>query len=114
MFKLPRRNILKSNKIFQKVYRLGRSYANRYMVLYVFKGYAEPTKVGFAAGKRLGNAVVRNRVKRLLREVYRLNNNDLKSGITLILVGRKSLTDVKYQIAEKAFLDLAKRAQIFL
>ena len=70
---LPRRLMLKRSACFQRVYRAGRSYANRYLVLYVFhlhEGDPKPLygEVGFAAGKKLGCAVRRSRVKRLLRE----------------------------------------------
>ena len=113
MLKLPKRRILRQNKEFQTVYRYGRSYANRYLVLYVFAANGLGDKVGFAAGKKLGNAVVRNRVKRLLRESYRLNQHAVKDGVCLLLVGRKPVVDVKYAVVEKAFLSLGRKAGIF-
>ena len=112
MFNLPKRRILKKNKDFQKVYRYGRSYANRYLVLYVFTANGLEGRVGFAAGKKLGNAVMRNRVKRLLRESYRLNRPLLLPEYDLLLVGRKAAVDVKYAIVEKAFLNLGRKAGI--
>lgn len=113
MYKLPKQRILRKNKQFQGIYQHGKSYANRYMVLYVMPNANTETKVGFAAGKRLGNAVTRNRVKRLLRETYRLNQQQLKPGFDLLIVGRKPIIDVKYKVVCKAFGDLCTRAQIF-
>lgn len=113
MYKLPKQNILRKNKQFQSVYRYGKSYANRMMVIYVLSNKDTQRKVGFAAGKRLGNAVVRNRVKRLLRETYRLNQHKLKLGFDLLLVGRKPMVDVKYKVVSKAFGDLCTKANIF-
>ena len=72
MLTLPRRRIIKRRSDFQRVYRSGRSYANRYFVLYVFPAETVRGRVGFAAGKKLGCAVTRNRVKRLLRAASRL------------------------------------------
>lgn len=112
MYKLPKRRILRKNKEFQKVYRYGHSYANRYMVLYVFAAKEPVGKVGFAAGKKLGNAVTRNRVKRLLRESYRLNQDLLDQRYCLLLVGRKSAIDVKYCVVEKALRHLCRKAKI--
>ena len=112
MYKLPKQNILRKNKQFQSVYRYGKSYANRIMVIYVLSNKDTQRKVGFAAGKRLGNAVVRNRVKRLLRETYRLNQHKLKLGFDLLLVGRKPMVDVKYKVVSKAFGDLCTKARI--
>lgn len=111
-YKLSKQSILQKNKQFQRVYRMGRSYANRYMVIYVLIVNENRTKVGFAAGKRLGNAVVRNRVKRLLRETYRLHQHVLKQEVNLLLVGRKPMIDAKYDCVCKAFIDLCIKAHI--
>ena len=70
-------------------------------------------KVGFAAGKKLGCAAVRNRVKRLLRECYRLHQDDLRDGIAVLLVGRKAMADAKYGEIERAYLTLGKKMGIF-
>ena len=105
--------MLKRRNDFQRVYRQGKSLANRYFVLYVFESEALAGKVGFAAGKKLGCAVKRNRVKRLLRETYRLHSNELRPGIALLLVGRQAMLDVKCPVVEKSFLKLGQKAGIF-
>ena len=108
--------MLKRRNEFQRVYHAGRSYAGRYLVLYVFENRAKKGQrglVGFAAGKKLGCAVKRNRVKRLLRESYRLHSPELRPGIALLLVGRQAMLDVKCPVVEKAFLSLGKKAGIF-
>jgi len=113
MFELPRRRMLKRRNDFQRVYRKGKSMANRYFVLYVFESEELAGKVGFAAGKKLGCAVKRNRVKRLLREVYRLHQQELRPGVALLLVGRQAMLHVKSPVVEKSFLSLGKKAGIF-
>lgn len=113
MYKIPKQDILRKNKQFQGVYRYGRSYANKYMVIYVMPAHDIATKVGFAAGKRLGNAVTRNRVKRLLREAYRLNKHKMKSNLHILFVGRKPMVGVKYDVVDKALGELGAKAHIF-
>lgn len=113
MYKLPKGRILRRRNDFQKVHRFGKSYANRYLVLYVFTATGLEDKVGFAAGKKLGNAVTRNRVKRLMRECYRLNQFKIKENVCLLLVGRKAAVNVKLDVIEKAFLTLGRKAAIF-
>lgn len=113
MLTLPRKRIIKRRSDFQRVYRVGRSYANRYFVLYVFPAANIRGRVGFAAGKKLGCAVVRNRVKRLLRESYRLHQELLRDDVALLLVGRKAMVEAKCQAVEKAFLKVGKKAGIF-
>ena len=112
MLGLPRNRILKKKKDFQAVYSRGKSYANRFLVLYVFRSNGFQGKVGFAAGKKLGNAVKRNRIKRLLRESYRMHQSEIEEGVSLLLVGRKAALAVKCQELEKAFLALGRKAGI--
>ena len=100
MCKLPRRRILKSPRMFQTVYQKGRSWANHHLVLYVFPTMGPETKAGFAAGKKLGGAVVRNRLKRLLRESYRRQCWRVKEGVHLLLVARKSAIGIKQPAME--------------
>ena len=113
MSKLPKRKILKSPRMFQTVYQKGRSWANRRLVLYVFPATGLETKAGFAAGKKLGGAVIRNRLKRLLRESYRHQCWHVKKGVYLLLVTRKPAIGIKQSVMEEAFLDLGRKAGLF-
>jgi ribonuclease P protein component len=110
--KLPKKIKLKHNSNFQAVYKTGRSFANKMAVLYVVPAEAGNGCIGFAAGKRLGCAVVRNRVKRLLREAYRLNQHRIRAEYNLILVGRQRAVGADYSSVAKAFLDLCGKARI--
>ncbi len=112
MLRLPKRNILRNQRMFQEVYLHGRSWANRYLVLYVFPVIGPERKAGFAAGKRLGNAVTRNRLKRLMRESYRKHQSQLAGGFYFLLVARKPAVGVKEPQMERAFLELAGRASV--
>jgi len=105
--------MLKRREDFQRVYHLGRSYAGRYFVLYVLEDDSLGGKVGFAAGKKLGCAVVRNRVKRLLRESYRKNQEFLRPGLAILLVGRKAAVNAVESDVERNFVRTAQRAGIF-
>ncbi len=103
----------KTLKKFSQVYSHGKSFANRDMVIYILRDDTLNGKVGFAAGKKLGCAVVRNRVKRLLRETYRLNQANVKKNLAMIIIGRKSLVSAKLDVAVKSFVALCKRAGIW-
>ncbi|MDR1702925.1 MAG: ribonuclease P protein component [Sporomusaceae bacterium] len=111
-FKLGKNLKLCKNRSFQAVYKRGRSFSNRQAVLYVLPNKTKTSRIGFAAGKRLGCAVIRNRVKRILREAYRLNQEKLTKGADLVLVGRQSLIKADLQTATRAFLDLCRKAGI--
>jgi len=111
---LARKKMLKDKKAFQRVYEKGRSFVNRDIVLYMLPTKELSGLVGFAAGKKLGCAVDRNRVKRLLREAYRKHQDELKEGYAIILVGRKPIIDKKGQEVECTYLSLGRKAGIFI
>lgn len=112
IYKLSKQGILHKNKKIQVVYRLGKSYANRMVVLYVLPNNENIRRIGFAAGKKLGGAVIRNRIKRLLRESYRLNQSQLITGVDLVLVGRQAAIKADCMTVAKAFIHLCGKAKI--
>jgi ribonuclease P protein component len=74
---------------FDRVYRAGRSVANRYLVLYSFpREGGQPARVGLSVGRKVGGAVQRNQVKRLLREACALHSESLPAGHDVVLVAR--------------------------
>ena len=87
-FELTKREKLRKNRDFQNIYSNGISVANKLLVLHLLQVEKSENRVGFAAGRRLGTAVIRNRVKRLLRESYRHYKDALPKGYDCVLVGR--------------------------
>ena len=113
MYELPKKVIFRSKQEFNKVYSKGRSYLNYFLIIHVINSNKIEGKVGFAVGKKIGNAVVRNRIKRLLRESYRLYRHRIKSDVSMILIARKPLVNAKCNDAIKAFQDVCKKANIW-
>ncbi len=113
MFELNKSEILRDNKDFNDVYSKGRSYVSKNIIIHVLNDERYNGKVGFAAGKKLGGAVIRNRVKRLLRETYRLCKKNLRTDRALIIMGRKNLVNAKVDVAIKSFLELCKKAKLY-
>ncbi|MBQ7476934.1 MAG: ribonuclease P protein component [Selenomonadaceae bacterium] len=113
MFQLSKEEILRDNREFNEVYSKGKSYVNKNLVIHVLHDERYNGKVGFAAGKKLGSAVVRNRVKRLLRETYRLCKKNLRSDCALVILGRKNLVDAKVDAAIESFIEICKKAKLF-
>ena len=103
---------LKKNHQFQSVYKSGRSYANKYIVMYVRENGTAGNRIGISVSKKVGNSVVRHRVTRLLRESYRLQEAMFNSGLDIVIVARASAASVGYWDIEKALLHLGRLHRI--
>lgn len=101
-------NSIKKNRDFQKIYRTGNSYANKYLVMYVLKNDMEDSRIGISVSKKVGNSVVRHRVTRLIRESYRLNSGRFSSGLDIIVIARASAKGRSFREIESALLHLGK------
>lgn len=99
---------LKKNDDFRNVYKKGKSFANRYLVMYVLENHMGRNRLGISVSKKVGNSVVRHRVTRLVREGYRLHENIFNSGLDIVVVARKSAASVGFFEIESALLHLSK------
>ena len=109
---LPKENRLRNTKDFKRVYSRGRSYVHPLMVLYVYRAQGTDLRIGFSVSKKLGGAVVRNRIKRRLREVSRLLLSGADGGLDLIIVGRSQLPAAGYPQLKSALEELFERAKL--
>ena len=99
---------LKKNHQFQFVYKYGKSYANKYLVMYIKENGTERNRIGISVSKKVGNSVVRHRVTRLVRESYRLHEAVFNSGLDIVIVARQNAASVGYEEIESALLHLGK------
>ena len=103
---------LKKNHQFQFVFRNGKSYANKYLVMYVKENGLDKNRIGISVSKKVGNSVVRHRGTRLVRESYRLHESIFNSGLDIVIVARPSAATVGYNEVESALLHLGKLHKI--
>lgn len=113
-FKFKKIHRLKSSLRFQKVYKEGKSLVDSFAIFYVMPSKGKELKIGLAVGKKLGNAVVRNHTKRMMREVFRKKINDLKPGYDIVWVARKRIIKSDLKTYERVFNRLAKKAKLYL
>jgi len=103
---------VKKNSEFIKVYQNGKSYANKYLVMYVLKNRPEVNRFGITVSKKVGNSVVRHRVTRLIRESVRLNQEQFEKGFDIVIVARNTAKGKKFRDIESAVLHLGKLHRI--
>lgn len=115
---VQRENRLTRREDFNKVYRHGKSSANHQFVVYVMNQPSavegDSFRLGISVSKKIGNAVVRNRLRRMLKEIVRLNGDKIAPRTDLILIVRKPAAEMEYADMEKSVLHVLKRAGILV
>ena len=99
---------LKLNHVFRRLYKTS-GFAGPYLVLYARKNRSETNRIGITVSKKLGKAHIRNRVRRRLREVYRLNEAQFLPGWDIVVVARSRAVDAEFSRLTKSYLTLAKK-----
>lgn len=105
---------LNRNKDFNRLYSRGRSYVEQCVVVYVLKNRLKQVRIGITTSKKIGNAVKRNRARRLIRESCRKLLPNVRPGVDLVFVARKKTTLVKCDEVLKAILKALKEANIWM
>jgi ribonuclease P protein component len=111
---VKRRYRVRDNERFQEIRRQGKSYSNRLAVLCILENSLPYSRFGFSVSRRIGNAVVRNRVKRRMREAVRLRMHQYRSGWDCVLIARGPIRGATYVEIERACARLFHRASLAL
>ena len=90
------------------MYKNGKSYANKFLVMYVLENHTVENRLGISVSKKVGNSIVRHRITRLIRESYRLNKEKFQQGYDIVVIARATSKDRTYQEIESALLHLGK------
>ena len=104
---------LKLNHIFRRLYAT-KGVANGFLVLYARKNRTGGNRVGITVSKKLGKAHIRNRTRRRIREVYRLNEEKFQSGWDIVVVARTRAVDATFEKLTKSYLALAKKLNLLV
>lgn len=109
---MERRFRLTKSADFQRVRRLGRSYAHPFLVLVISPGDANNLRIGVVAGRNIGNAVIRNRVKRRLRAALSPFRERIALGWDMIFIARKPITEASFEKIQDVVKTLLQRASV--
>ncbi|MCI6152211.1 ribonuclease P protein component [Fusobacterium perfoetens] len=108
---------LVKNAEFQKVYNYGKKTYGIYSLVFFLKNNLEYNRCGFVASKKIGNAVCRNRIKRLFREYYRSSEDKIQKGYDVIFVGKKNagekFKELKFQEMKEDLDKVFSKAKLF-
>ena len=114
---MPDRSLKSSDKLkkkweFRRVYEDKKKYWNNIFTIYVSPNHMDKTRLGLTVSKKVGNSVKRNRVKRLIRESFRLSKEIILPGYDIIVVAKPAAYSLKCQQAQSVLLQLLRRARI--
>lgn len=103
---------MKENHLFRRLYNKGKTAADGRLALYVRRNGGKTNRLGFTVSTKLGHAVVRNRTRRRLREVYRLHEGEIRPGMDIVVVARMRAAQSDYHQLERSFLRLADKLEL--
>lgn len=113
VFAVHKEHRLARREDFNRVYRHGKSTANMQFVVYVLpRPQNEYFRLGVSVSKKLGNAVVRNRLRRIMKEIVRLNKDAITDKVDFVVIARKPAADMEYEEMRKSMLHVLKRASL--
>ena len=116
---------IKKNQDFKIIYKKGKSYANKYLVMYVCKRslaenelakhdkQSKTSRIGISVSKKVGNSVVRHRITRLIKESYRLQEARFQCGLDIVIIARVGAKNKSYREIESALIHLGKLHNIY-
>jgi len=102
-FKFYKENHLRKKKDFEKVYNEGKQINCKYFICFILKNDLNLPRLGLTVSKKIGKAVIRNRVKRLLREIFRLNKHLIKEPVDIIINAKKNIIEADFQKLSKSY-----------
>ena len=103
---------LKENSVFRRLYYRGASAGSRYLVVYCRRNGTNRSRLGLTVSAKLGCAVVRNRMRRRLREIYRAQESNLRSGFDIVIVARSAAIEAEFSALSRAFVSATQKLEL--
>jgi len=103
---------LKQNHVFRRLYAKGKNQVTPHLALYARKNGTQSSRLGITVSTKLGHAVVRNRVRRRFREIYRIHEGQFLPGYDIVAVARVRAVYARFDELERSFLKAARALEL--
>ncbi|WP_101773720.1 ribonuclease P protein component [Peptostreptococcus faecalis] len=104
---------IKKDSDFRRVYQKGKSVADRNLVIYTLQNGKKKSRIGISISKKVGKANVRNKIRRYIKEAYRINiDANIKNGYDIVFIARVNSSSASYKDIEKSIKNITKRAKM--
>lgn len=103
---------LRKNEDFKRVYKEGKNYYNKYLVMYLRKNELGYSRIGYTITKKIGNSVKRNKIKRRLKEIMRENFDNIDGEYDIILIPKKNSANIDFKTLKSAVIHILKLSGI--
>lgn len=110
---MKKRFRVKKEKDFSAIFKKGKSFANRKFVIYRLENNEQHFRVGLSVSKKLGNAVMRNQIKRRIRHILIEHKDQLVENVDFVVIARKGVEILDYAEMEKNLLHVLKLSKIY-
>lgn len=111
---MEKRYRLRKNTEFNEVYKKGRNYWNRNLVIYVYnRNDKKNSKIGYTITKKIGNAVTRNKIRRRMKEIVRVKFPYIKDEYDIIFIPKKNIVDISYKQLESAVDHILRISKLY-
>ncbi|WP_088008309.1 ribonuclease P protein component [Indiicoccus explosivorum] len=103
---------IKKSQEFQRVFKKGKSFANRQFIIYVYRTGQPEFRIGLSVSKKIGNAVTRNRIKRYIRQVFLEMKEEVRQDADYVIIARKQAADLDFHETKKSLQHVLKIARV--
>lgn len=104
---------INSSRDYNNIYKNGKKVSGRYIIVYILDNECGFNRYGVVTSKKIGNAVVRNKVKRQLRSIIKGNFDNVKTSHDIVIVGRYKISGVKYDLLNKDFMIVMRKSGLW-
>lgn len=111
---LAKKYRINQNKEYNAIYNNGEKVIGRYIIIYILANNLDYNRYGIVTSKKIGNAVIRNKAKRRLRHIVKINMENIKTSYDIVIIGRYKISETDFKLIERDFMIVMRKLGLWL